>query len=431
MNGRSQDSLRFWAEKLGKNIGASVEGYFFLNNFWTMTTKTYHKILNGQFNMTVAGNEMKFDATEPQRNVFDFTKGDILVEYAENFNMDVRGHCLIWHQQLPGWIMAGLTDGVNNGLYTRDTLLAIMKNHITTIVGHWKGKIKEWDVVNEVFNENGSLRASIWQQVIGNDFIDSAFVWAHQADPDALLFLLDYGAEAKNNKSDSLYKKVKELVEKGIPIHGVGMQCHLTLNSINFFSIEQNIKRLTDLGLQVSITELDIKIPADLFSTEAALNDQAKNYGQLLSMFLKCEQCPSFVMWAFSDNDSWIPEHTNGEYGQACIYNAKYQPKPAYYALLDTLKAWNGVHVAVNNNSYSPVSIFPTVIDDYFIIYSENNCCEFTEAFITDLTGRYIMNIQSVKSGEPIRLNLTARGMYLLTLVDNSGKPYMLKFFKK
>jgi endo-1,4-beta-xylanase len=133
-----------------------------------------------------------------------------------------------------------------------------------------------------VFESDGSLRESIWQQVIGDDYIDSAFVWAHRADPDALLFLLDYGAEGLNSKSNGIYTKVQELLGKGIPIHGVGMQCHLTTDNINFYSIESNVKRLTDLGILVCFTEVDIKIPADEFSTDVALQRQAMEYGHLL-----------------------------------------------------------------------------------------------------------------------------------------------------
>ena len=428
---RAQDTLKYWAEKLDRHVGSSVEGYFFENDFWTMTGKTYHKILNGQFNMIVAGNEMKWDATEQQRNVFDFTKGDILVDYAETYNMAVRGHCLQWHQQLPAWINAGLTDGVNNGLYSRDTLLAILKNHITALATHWKGKIREWDVVNEVFEGDGTLRESIWKQVIGADYIDSAFVWAHRADPDALLFMLEYGAEGMNDKSQGLYNKCQELLGKGIPIHGVGMQCHFTKGDINFYSVEQNMKRLTNLGLLVSITELDIRIPVEEFSTEAALQAQAEDYGKLMALFLDCESCPSFVVWAFSDADSWIPAHTNGTAGQACIYNAKYQPKPAYYAILDTLKARNGVPVAVNRISCSPFSVFPTLVDDHFTVVSETGSLEFMTAVITSMAGKQVAHLQGIKTGDIIPVPEMERGMYVLTLIDPSGKPTMHKFIKQ
>jgi endo-1,4-beta-xylanase len=427
----AQDSLRYWADKLDRYVGSSVEGYFFENDFWLMTNKTYHKILKGQFNMIVAGNEMKPDATEPQRNVFSFTKGDILVEYAETYDMAVRGHCLLWHQQLPAWINAGLTDGVDNGLYSRDTLLSILENHITTLVTHWKGKVREWDVVNEVFEGDGSLRESIWKQVIGDDYIDSAFVWAHRADPDALLFILEYGAEAINSKSDGLYAKCQELIGKGIPIHGVGMQCHFTKGDINFFSVEQYMKRLTNLGLLVSITELDIRIPVEEFSTGSALQAQAEEYGQLMSLFLDCESCPSFVVWAFSDADSWIPAHTNGTHGQACIYNAKYEPKPAYYAILDTLKARNGVSVLSQSITKNPFSIVPTLVDDHLTVVSETGSQDFETAVITSMEGKQVAHLQGIKSGEIIPVPPMERGMYVLTLFDPSGRLYMYKFIKQ
>jgi endo-1,4-beta-xylanase len=427
----AQDTLKYWAEKLGRHVGSSVEGYFFQDNFWLMVNKTYHKVLNGQFDMIVAGNEMKFDATEPQRNVFSFTKGDILVEYAETWDMAVRGHCLLYHNQLPDWVNAGLTNGVNNGLYTRDTLLAILENHITSLMTHWKGKVREWDVVNEVFNGDGSLRESIWKQVIGDDYIDSAFVWAHRADPDALLFLLDYGAEGINDKSDSIYAKCRELLGKGIPLHGVGMQCHLTKGNINFFSMGENIKRLTNLGLMVCFTEIDIKIPAEEFSTESALMAQAQDYGNLMALFLDCDKCPSFVVWAFSDADSWIPGHTNGAYGQACLYNVKYQPKPAYYAVLDTLKARNGVPVGVRSLSDKMLTVYPTIVDEYFVVVDDTGSGEFETAIITDMAGKQIARFHGIKAGKRIPVSWMGKGLYIISLIDASGNTYVQKLIKQ
>lgn len=154
-----------------------------------------------------------------------------------------QGHTLCWHSQLPSWVTAGLNNGVANGIYTRESLMGILKNHITTIVSRYKGKVQQWDVVNEPFNDgSGTLRTSIWQQVIGNDYIDSAFVWAHRADPEAKLYLNEYGSEfTGNTKSNAIYNFLKGIKERGIPITGIGMQCHFTVNTINFTNLDQNI----------------------------------------------------------------------------------------------------------------------------------------------------------------------------------------------
>lgn len=180
--------------------------------------------------MIVAGNEMKFDAMEPEQGNFKFETADKLVAFAEQHQMKVRGHTLVWHSQLPGWLGAGSEGASNNNNYTRDELLKIMENHITTIVSHYKGRVHEWDVVNECVSDNSSqtLRNSIWQKVIGESFIDSAFVYARRADPDAKLYINDYSVEfAGNNKADRYYNLVKKLVARGVPIDGVGLQAHL------------------------------------------------------------------------------------------------------------------------------------------------------------------------------------------------------------
>jgi hypothetical protein len=150
-----------------------------------------------------------------------------------------------------------------------------------------------------------------------------------------------------------------------------------------------------------------------------------------MSMFLDCESCPSFVMWAFSDNDSWIPEHTGGTAGQACIYNVKYQPKPAYYALLDTLKVRNGVPVGTISLPYNSFSVFPTLVDDHFVVVSETGSDEFAEAVITNMAGQQVARLQRIKTGESIPVTGLGKGMYVLSLTDRKGKLHMIKFLKQ
>jgi len=416
----AQDSLQYWATKLDKIVGSSAEGYFFNNNFWEATGKTYNKILYGQFNGIVAGNEMKMYAIHPAIDVYNFAKGDILVDVAESYNMYARGHTLIWHSQTPDWF--------EEGDFTRDSLLKIMEDHITTIVTHYKGKIKEWDVVNEVIDGEGNLRESKWYNVIGSDYIDSAFVWAHRADPDAVLIINDYGIAGLNSKSDGLFKLVNNLLERKIPVHGVGFQAHLTSNDINFLSVKKNIERFNELGLLTNFTEVDLKIPASDFNSDAAWETQAKDYGKLLSMMLSNPLSKCFMVWGFSDNDSWIPDHTNNAYGQACIYDFIYRPKPAYYAMLDTLKAHNGVNVGVTDNiRKTHLRLTPNPAKNQ--IYIKTSEIIHT-AIIYDIKGRIVKTSSYIKPGEPIEIDHLIKGLYLLKIIDSKHISQTFKFIK-
>ena len=180
--------------------------------------------------MMVCENEMKMDALQPSKGSFSFGGADNLVSLAQQNSMAIRGHCLVWHSQVPGWLSS---DGKKNDKnWTREQALEIMKNHITKVMQHYKGKVREWDVVNECLDDDQTTvrsnpnsydlrQQSVWQRAIGDDYIDSAFVYAHRADPDAILYLNDYGVELQGKaKSLAFYNLAVSLKEKGIPIHG-------------------------------------------------------------------------------------------------------------------------------------------------------------------------------------------------------------------
>jgi endo-1,4-beta-xylanase len=198
-----------------------------------------------------------------------------------------------------------------------------------TVVGHYKGRIYAWDVVNEAINDDGTLRDTVWLRNIGSEYIELAFRWAHEADPQALLFYNDYGAEGLGVKSDAVYNLVKNLLEKGVPIHGVGLQMHVSLESPpNPQEVAANIKRLNELGLIVHITEMDVRL-----TTPPRWEDfvrQAEIYYSILKVCLSADNCKAFIMWGFTDKYSWIPGFFSG-YGSALIFDESYSPKPAYY----------------------------------------------------------------------------------------------------
>lgn len=319
--------LRTYAEQLGKYIGVAGASY----RYDCSRDDGETGLVGNQFNMIVGENEMKFDATEPEQNSFSYGGSDAIVWVADRFDQVVRGHTLAWHSQVPGWVSQ---DGKkNNHNFTRQQLLNILKNHIFNVVKKYKGRIREWDVCNEVLDDDQSivrtdptaykLRPSIWSTYIGEEFIDSAFVWAHQADPQAKLYINDYGVEfAGNTKTEAYYNLVKRLKDSGLPIDGCGLQCHLTTGELDTLKLEKNIQRYATLGLDCIITELDIAL-ADPSAADA-LEIQAKEYGAITRVFLRNNNCPSMIVWGISDNHSW-------RQNQPLLYNSSLQAKPAYY----------------------------------------------------------------------------------------------------
>ena len=328
-------TLREYAKKNEKYIGTAISTW---KNDITNASLTETKEVGQQFNMLVAENEMKWDALEPSRGEFNYWAADNLVNFAQKNNMKMRGHCLAWHSQLPTWVSS---DGKKNDQnWSREEALKILENHITTVVKHFKGKVAEWDVVNECLNDDQTtvrtnpegydLRESVWTRAIGEDFIDSAFVYAHRADPDALLYLNDYGVEMQGKaKSVALYNLAMRLKAKDIPIDGVGLQCHFSIGDVDSVKLAKTIQRFADAGLKCIITELDMGIP----NTSAAnLEEQARNYRVITDIVLNNDNCPNLVVWGLKDNNSWR------EASNPLLYDAGVGKKPAYYGVRSALR---------------------------------------------------------------------------------------------
>lgn len=321
-----QETLKKYADEIGMNIGTCISAYTYRND------QNFRNTLIREFNTIVAENEMKASAMQPNRGQFNFGTADQMLNFANENKMKMRGHTLVWHAQNPGWLQ--------NGNWNRQTLLNEMKNHINGVLGHYKGKIFEWDVVNEAFNDGGAgtMRSSFWKNTIGEDFIDSAFAFAHRADPDAILYYNDYNTSNINAKSTAVYNKVKKMVENGVPIHGMGFQSHQTLEeySADFIkSLKDNFKRFSDLGLKLAVTELDIRIKTPTDQSE--LQKQADYYREYMETCLANPACRTFMVWGLDDGHSWVPGTFQGT-GDALLLNRSYQPKPAYTAVLNVLK---------------------------------------------------------------------------------------------
>jgi endo-1,4-beta-xylanase len=297
---------------------------------------TYAQILGDQFNIAVPENAMKMEIIQPSQGNFVWTYGDTMVNFAQQRSMPVRGHALVWHIAVPSWVL--------NGNWTSTTLLDVMRTHINTVVTHYKntypGVVKYWDVVNEAVSDNGqTLRFSdsIWNRVIGSSYIDEAFLAANAADPTAKLFYNDYGGEDLGVKSNTIYNLVAGMKARGVPIHGIGLQAHVDINNPpTYWEIVDNINRLGALGLEVHITELDVKVGTTT-PTQAQLDQQAQVYRTFIHACLATSNyCKAFLIWGFTDKYTWISNDA------PLPYNPNYQQKPAFTALHNALAGTDG-----------------------------------------------------------------------------------------
>lgn len=332
-----ENTLRALAEAAGIEIGVAVNADLLENNV------KYRNIVNTQFSSVTAENVMKWEALNPQPGVYDWEAADALIANAEANGQVVRGHTLVWHNQLPTWL--------TTGDYSAEELRAILENHVRTVAGHFAGDIQQWDVVNEAFNDDGTFRETIWYQAYeelglpGEQYIADVFRWADEADPEALLFYNDYNLEFTGPKSNAVYAFVQELLAAGVPIDGVGFQGHLD-TQYGFPDVQNNLQRFADLGLEVALTEVDIRTfvtqkpngtytntPAD--PAEGA--EQVDWWAQTLEACLAVEACNSYTVWGVSDANSWIPGWFTGQ-GAGLLYDMHNNPKPQYDALREVLR---------------------------------------------------------------------------------------------
>lgn len=321
----------------GKRIGVAVPSSWAYNVPANPNSKIGNAI-KYNFNLTVAENEMKMDALHPAENTFTYDAAIALIRYARSYKMATRGHTLVWHSQVPQWISK---DGkANDKGWTREQLLKILENHITTIVKRFNDWVCEWDVVNETLDDDQSIvrtnpsgyqlrRESVWIKVIGEDFIDSAFVYAHRANPNIKLYLNDYGCEYNGGaKATALFNLARRLKNSGIPISGVGLQCHLGAGDFNKSALNTTVKKYGRLGLDCILTEVDLAI----YNNSAAdLQTQANAYKEITEVFLNNDNCPHMIVWGINDQYSWISDRN------PLLFDNNTDPKPAYYAVRKAL----------------------------------------------------------------------------------------------
>lgn len=316
-------------------------------------------VIKKQFNSIVAENCMKSGPIHPQQGVYKFDDADKFVAFGEANKMFIIGHCLVWHSQAPGWFF---TDKEGKTV-SRDTLIARMKSHIYTVVGRYKGRVKGWDVVNEAIEDDGSYRQSKFYKIIGEDFIELAFRFAHEADPNCELYYNDYNMN-KQGKRETVVKMVQNLQKKGITINGVGMQAHCTLTYPTIADEEASIEAFCRLGVKVMITELDVSVLPNPFEYNTADVNQSAEYKEklnpyskglpdsasqaltnryldLYNLFLRHKECISRVtVWGVSDKGSWKNNFpVGGRTDYPLLFDRNYQPKPLVNKLIEAGKA--------------------------------------------------------------------------------------------
>ncbi|KAL4261273.1 Beta-xylanase [Pleurotus pulmonarius] len=286
-------------------------------NIEELSDAAYAAIINNrtEFGQITAANVMKWDSTEPSRGVFTFGAGDQIAALAKKNNQLLRGHNCVWHQQLPSWVTAGHFDA--------PTLSSIVSTHCSTLVGHYKGQI--WDVINECLNDDGTFRQSVFFDTLNTSFIATALRAARAADPQAKLYINDFNIEGQGPKSTAMVNLVKSLQAQKVPIDGIGIQAHLIVGGVppTFLA---NLKQFTALGVEVAITELDVRMTLPV--TDALLAQQRRDYQTVISACQAVKGCIGVTVWDFSDKFSWVPGAFAGQ-GAACPWDENMIRKPA------------------------------------------------------------------------------------------------------
>jgi endo-1,4-beta-xylanase len=318
-------------------------------------TPAERQLLETQFNAVTPEDCMKAASVHPQENVWRFEDADTLVDFAHQHGMTVFGHTLVWHNELPQWM---IVDG--DHAPSRELALARLKTHIQTLVTRFKGRIRGWDVVNEALSDNPIqyLRPTPWEKIIGDDYVEQAFRFAHQADPNAELQYNDYNIELPSKREKAIWL-IKDLQKQGIPIASVGIQGHWMLDHVPFDDIDAAIDQFQALGIKVAITELDLDVlprrtgGADIGATTRVVSTairvtplspeaaqrQADQYARLFAIFHKHRAAIIRVtFWGLDDRVSWLNRWPTPRYNHPLLFDRHALPKPAFEAVIDLMK---------------------------------------------------------------------------------------------
>ncbi|HEX5403605.1 MAG TPA: endo-1,4-beta-xylanase [Pseudonocardiaceae bacterium] len=314
-------ALRGLAEAQGRYFGTAL-------TVGDLASSGEISVAGAQFDMVTPANEMKWDTTEPSNGSYNFGPGDQIVAFAQAHGMRVRGHNLVWQSQLPSWVSSLPLNQVQGA----------MEAHITTEATHYRGKVYAWDVVNEPFNEDGTLRQDVFDNAMGTGYIADALRTAHAADPNAKLYLNDFNIEGENTKSNAMFNLAQQLLSQGVPLNGIGLESHFILGQVPS-TMRANMQRFAALGLDVAVTELDDRI--QLPASSANLQQQATDFGNVVANCLAVSRCVGVTQWGVDDAHSWIPGTFAG-FGAATMYDNNDQPKAAYNAAASALGGTGG-----------------------------------------------------------------------------------------
>lgn len=313
-------------------IGAAVS----IAGWSSKTFDRHRELIKHQFSSLTAENEMKPEALQPGPGNFRFTDADRMVDFAVEQGMKVRGHTLVWHAQTGDWFFR---DGKNQLIYEKDVIteadrqLVIdrLENHIEVVMEHFGDKVYAWDVVNEAVSDGGGAihrPDSPWFQILGDDFMKIAFTKAHEVNPNVKLFYNDYNPEMAYKRGRTI-KMLEDLLADGVPVHGIGIQGHWSVDGTTIKEIEQAIRMYADLGLEIHITEMDVGMEG--FTEE----QQAERYRELFQLFKKhSDVITSVTIWGITDDASWRRDEN------PLLFDGNGEPKPAFWALVDTDKPW-------------------------------------------------------------------------------------------
>ncbi|WP_221391065.1 endo-1,4-beta-xylanase [Dyadobacter sp. NIV53] len=312
------------------------------------------ELIRHEFNSITAENAMKMGPIHPKEDRYNWRDADSIVAFAVKNKLLVRGHNLCWHSQAPSWLFVD-----NNGkTVSKEILLQRLKDHIYTVVKRYKGKIYAWDVVNEAISDNQDeyLRNSEWYKICGEDFIAKAFQYAHEADPEAILYYNDYN-EISPVKREKMYKLLKGLKDAGVPVHGVGLQGHWAVNEPTKEQLDSTLRKFAGLGLKIQITELDISVypkehnarakkpeDTDTSFTPEKESKQAEVYKNCFEVFYKYRQdITGITFWNISDKDSWLDNFpVKGRKDYPLLFDQNLKPKKVYQQVIKTFDGLQG-----------------------------------------------------------------------------------------
>ena len=282
---------------------------------------SYQRLFLAHYSSLTPENEMKMDALAPTPDGLDLREADELVAWAIDHEVAVHGHTLVWHRQLPDWL--------TERRWTRPALRAYLKRYITAVVGHFRGRVASWDVVNEPLTGGGAPRPSIWERVIGEDYVADSLRWAHGADPHAQLYVNEFDLERPGPKSAAMYRLLRELRRRQVPVDAIGLQAHLSPRwRPTGRELRTVMRRYADLGLRVDISEMDVAVGHE----RGALAEQARIYRTVAGACRRLAACERFTTWGFTDASTWL-----GSDRRPLPFSAGGAAKPAWHAIAGEL----------------------------------------------------------------------------------------------